>query len=135
MRILTRDDTEHGKEYVLKSEADAQQNELQALRRWKSTHAPRLEALEGLKATAQSEAAKGREAVTSLESERLANAILTDESDRMRGLLLWALYHHQGGSSPVGQPIRKALGIGCHHAMTVGQIRAASDAAAQAMKS
>jgi hypothetical protein len=26
--------------------------------------------------------------------------------------LLWVLWHHQGGSSPVGQPIREALGIG-----------------------
>lgn len=28
-----------------------------------------------------------------------------------RAALLWVLWHHQGGSSPVGQPIRKVLGI------------------------
>lgn len=27
------------------------------------------------------------------------------------GLLLLVLYHHQGGNSPVGQPIRQALGL------------------------
>jgi hypothetical protein len=36
--------------------------------------------------------------------------------------LLWALYHHQGGISPVGQPIRAALGIGQHDRLTDEQI-------------
>ena len=40
----------------------------------------------------------------------------------MESALLWTLYHHQGGSSPVGQPIRKLLGIGQHDRMTEEQI-------------
>lgn len=56
-----------------------------------------------------------------------------DEVQQMHGLLLWALYHHQGGSSPVGQPIRRALGIGQHEHMTAEQIRAGSDAVAKVM--
>ncbi|MEJ7807054.1 MAG: hypothetical protein WKG03_14165, partial [Telluria sp.] len=42
-----------------------------------------------------------------------------------RGALLWSLYHHQGGSSPVGQPIRALLGIGQHDSMTPEQIEEA----------
>lgn len=36
---------------------------------------------------------------------------LQAENQHFRGLLLWALYHHQGATSPVGLPIRKALDI------------------------
>ena len=64
------------------------------LRRWKSTHAPRLEALEGLLRTAQHEASAGREAVATLNSERAANARLTaelEEAQRQRDLLQAAL--------------------------------------------
>ena len=54
------------------------------LARWKSTNAPRLEALDGLLADARAEAAKGAEAISSLASEREANAILTAENDQLR---------------------------------------------------
>ena len=36
--------------------------------------------------------------------------------------LLWTLYHHQGGSSNIGQPIRKLLGIGQFDRLTDEQI-------------
>lgn len=35
-------------------------------------------------------------------------------TDTARAALAWVLWHHQGGSSPVGQPIRFALGMGAH---------------------
>ena len=54
------------------------------LKRWKSTNALRLEALQGLLEHAQIEAARGTEAIASLESERAANAILTDEIEALR---------------------------------------------------
>lgn len=47
---------------------------------------------------------------------------LMHENATMHGLLLWALYHSQGGSSPVGQPIRRALGIGTHDHLTAEQV-------------
>ena len=47
---------------------------------------------------------------------------LMREVEAMRALLLWTLYHHQGGSSDIGQPIRWALGIGQHDRMTDEQI-------------
>jgi len=50
-------------------------------------------------------------------------------NDKLHGLLLWALYHHQGANSPVGQPIRAALGIGQHDHMTPEQIALAKAAA------
>lgn len=56
------------------------------LLRWKSVHAPRLWALEGLLRQAQREAAAGREAIAnlaSLDSERQANAMLTAEVERL----------------------------------------------------
>lgn len=49
--------------------------------------------------------------------------------EKFRGLLLWTLYHHQGGSSDIGQPIRRALGIGQHDHMTPEQIEAGRAAA------
>lgn len=48
--------------------------------------------------------------------------------------LLWALYHHQGGNSPVGQPIRAALGIGQHDRLTDEQIAKAKQWAEAAKK-
>lgn len=46
-------------------------------------------------------------------------------TDSARGAIAWVLYHHQGGSSPVGQPLRFALGIGAHERMSDEQIRMA----------
>jgi hypothetical protein len=54
---------------------------------------------------------------------------LVKQDVRLHGLLLWALYHHQGGSSPVGQPIRRALGIGEHDHLSPKQIELAKAAA------
>jgi hypothetical protein len=45
---------------------------------------------------------------------RAGYAALYDREALLCALLVWALYHHQGGSSEVGQPIRKALGLGPH---------------------
>jgi len=35
-------------------------------------------------------------------------------TDSARGAIAWVLYHHQGGNSPIGQPLRFALGMGAH---------------------
>lgn len=40
--------------------------------------------------------------------------------------LLWVLWHHLGASSPVGQPIRRYLGMGQHDRMTNKQMDAAT---------
>lgn len=50
--------------------------------------------------------------------------------DAMQRALLWALYHHQGGSSVVGQVARRALGIGPFDNMTPEQIADAKQFAA-----
>jgi Lar family restriction alleviation protein len=51
---------------------------------------------------------------------------LSDEqiefTDSARGALLWVLWHHQGGSSAVGQPIRFALGMGQHERLSGAQV-------------
>ncbi len=39
--------------------------------------------------------------------------------------ICFALWHHQGGSSPVGQPLRPMLGLGQHDYMTPDQLEAA----------
>jgi hypothetical protein len=54
---------------------------------------------------------------------------LQNQNETMRGLLLWILYHHQGGKSAIGQPIRKVLGIGEHAALTPREIKEAKIAA------
>lgn len=51
------------------------------------------------------------------------------DAESYRGLLLWTLYHHQGGSSDIGQKIRKVLGIGQFDHMTPEQITEAKKAA------
>lgn len=40
-----------------------------------------------------------------------------------RGALYWNLWHHQGGSSEIGQRIRRILGMTPHQRMTEDQIR------------
>ncbi len=46
-------------------------------------------------------------------------------TDTARAALLWVLWHHQGASSPVGQPIRFALGMGQHDRLNDHQLREA----------
>lgn len=48
-----------------------------------------------------------------------------DFTDKARAALLWVLWHHQGASSPVGQPIRFALGMGQHDRLNDHQLREA----------
>lgn len=48
-----------------------------------------------------------------------ANARITE----LEALCLNALYNHQGASSAVGQPIRKALGIGEHDRLTEERLK------------
>jgi len=62
------------------------------------------------------------------EVERLAAQAAPPEevspefTDTARAALLWVLWHHQGASSKVGQPIRFALGMGQHDALTGLQV-------------
>lgn len=60
--------------------------------------------------------------VLSLETCLLLAAENLDRQTRERDALLWVLWHHQGGSSPVGQPIRRALGIGRFEHLTAEQV-------------
>ena len=46
-------------------------------------------------------------------------------TDTARAALLWVLWHHQGGSSPVGQPIRYALGMSAHEPLSEQQVQEA----------
>lgn len=75
-----------------------------------------------LRALAEGE---GTRAVEYLRRAKKAEA----EVKKLRDAALWALMHHQGGSSPVGQPLRKALGIPPHADLTQEQFNAAKEAA------
>jgi hypothetical protein len=46
-------------------------------------------------------------------------------SDEVKSALLFVLWHHQGGSSKIGQPIRQMLGIGQHDHLTPEQLEKA----------
>ena len=46
-------------------------------------------------------------------------------TDTARAALLWVLWHHQGGSSPVGQPIRYVLGMGANEHLNAHQVNEA----------
>ena len=43
-------------------------------------------------------------------------------TDTARAALMWVLWHHQGGSSPTGQAVRFALGMGQFDRMTADQV-------------
>jgi hypothetical protein len=49
----------------------------------------------------------------------------TVATDEELAPLLWVLWHHQGGKSNVGQPIRKYLGMGQFERMSDKQIEVA----------
>lgn len=53
-----------------------------------------------------------------------------DFTDTARAALLWVLWHHQGGSSPVGQPIRLVLGMDAHERLSETQVQEAKQWAA-----
>lgn len=53
-----------------------------------------------------------------------------DFTDTARAAIAWVLWHHQGGSSPVGQPLRFALGMGQHDRLTDRQVAEAKRFAA-----
>lgn len=53
-----------------------------------------------------------------------------DFTDTPRAAIAWVLWHHQGGESPVGQPLRYSLGMGQHDRMTDHQIAEAKRFAA-----
>lgn len=71
-----------------------------------------------------SPAGKAKAAIADAETEPEAEGEieLIDFSDMGRAALLWVLWHHQGASSDVGQPIRFALGMGKHERMSDEQI-------------
>lgn len=50
---------------------------------------------------------------------------LTKQRHELLAALLWVLWHHQGGSSPTGQPLRRFLSIGQHDRLTDAQIEQA----------
>lgn len=56
---------------------------------------------------------------------KLHAARFDDASANLVGLLLWSLWHHQGASSPVGQPIRRALKLDEHEHLTPEQVATA----------
>jgi len=55
------------------------------------------------------QAAQGGEA-----NGEAAVEISPEFTDSAHGAIAWVLYHHQGGSSPIGQPLRFALGLDAH---------------------
>jgi hypothetical protein len=46
--------------------------------------------------------------------------------EQLKALLFWVLWHNQVADSPVGQPIRKVLGLGPREAILVGDAHAAT---------
>jgi hypothetical protein len=61
-------------------------------------------------------------AVRELRRKTQQELFVGEFTDTARCALLWVLWHHQGGSSPVGQPIRYALGMGAHDRLSEAQI-------------
>lgn len=55
----------------------------------------------------------------------VAPPVCDDNDLSIVALLLWALWNHQGGHSPVGQAIRKYLGMGQFENMALKQVEAA----------
>lgn len=51
-------------------------------------------------------------------------------TDSARAAIAWILWHHQGASSPIGRPLRFALGMGVHEQLPDWRIREAKQWAA-----
>lgn len=66
--------------------------------------------------------AKAEWALRALLAAEAKRGEVPDITDTARAALLWVLWHHQGGSSPVGQPIRFALGMGQHEHLSDSQV-------------
>lgn len=60
--------------------------------------------------------------MTNTRNEPFAVEAKVDMSRHSRAMLLNVLWHHQGGSSPVGQTLRTLLGIGQHDHLTDEQV-------------
>jgi len=60
--------------------------------------------------------------LTALDHVTYGNEEAEMELKQIRRLLTWVLYHHQGGNSPIGQAVRKLLGIGEFENLTDEQI-------------
>ena len=63
-----------------------------------------------------------RRPMTRLWPPGMPTELSPDFTDTARAALLWVLWHNQGGSSPVGQPIRFALGMGKHDRLNEHQL-------------
>lgn len=62
-------------------------------------------------------------AITRVRAEQAEPVEMSPEfTDTARAALLWVLWHHQGASSKVGQPIRFALGMGQHEHLNHHQV-------------
>lgn len=80
------------------------------------------EAISGvMKGTAHNYAAFKRIEVQRDALQQRCEELLTDNA-KMKQLLLHFLYHHQGASSVIGQPIRILFGMNDHEHMTDDQI-------------
>jgi len=77
------------------------------LKREASEHAPRR----GSAFTGRRTARNDPSIPTDAGAGRVSMTAEPEFTDTARAALLWVLWHHQGSSSPVGQPIRFALGM------------------------
>ena len=86
------------------------------------------EVFEAGRQAASDELRKERDALAAKLAElegKVSDDISPEFTDNARSALMWVLWHHQGGSSPVGQPIRYALGMGRHDPMNEIQVQEA----------
>lgn len=60
--------------------------------------------------------------LTELDKVATGNEKAELELKELRLLLTWILYNHQGGKSPIGQAVRKMLGISQFQQLTDEQI-------------
>ena len=104
---------------LLRHELAAMTTEVEALR-------AERQVLNSAVVAAKSETAEFAEVAINAQNE--VEALRADAALK-RDLLLWALYHAQGGSSRVGQAIRRHLGIEQHARLTPEQIKDAERAA------
>ena len=72
-----------------------------------------------------------RAIIAALTRQEARQEVSPEFTDSARAALAWALFHHQGGISPVGQAIRFALGMGQHEQLPEWRIAEAKQWAAQ----
>ena len=130
--LRARVDALEGSYETMRLAALAWGKDVKKLMRWSDQHLQRIEALEAGATCPHIVTSDEGTSYCGLAEQQAAPAAPAPDHDLANAApLLWVLWNHLGGKSPVGQPIRQYLKMGQFERMTADQIQAAEQWAEQ----